>query len=172
MGISYTRVSNTVGKILTVVNQAINYRYTGGTTDVMDIYNWHTCRDICKTLDFDNLYYKYLHQDVCPLRQSNWMLKTSGNIADWEAAVVTGREEPFNPYKERLSVVEKSPHRNHMTVTKTFEESDKIGKLSTKLNNRPDIKQLVLDINSELRNLVVNLVEPSELSCNYKVACF
>ena len=71
------------------LNQAINYRNTGGITDVMDMYNWHTCSDICKTLDFDNLYYKYLHQDVCPLRQSNWTFKTSGDIADWEAAVVT-----------------------------------------------------------------------------------
>ena len=38
------------------LNQAINYRYTGGITDVMDTYNWHTCSDICKTLDFENLY--------------------------------------------------------------------------------------------------------------------
>ena len=80
------------------LNQAVNYRYTGGFADVIDNYNWHRCSEICRSLDLDNLYYKYLPQDVCPLRQSNWMLKTSGDIADWGAAMITGREEPFNPY--------------------------------------------------------------------------
>ena len=65
------------------LNQAINFRYTGGLTDVLDTYKWHTCSDICKTLDCENLYYKYLHQDICPLRQCDWILKTSGDLADW-----------------------------------------------------------------------------------------
>ena len=98
------------------LNQAINCRYTGGLTDILDTYKWHTCSDICKTLDFDDLYYKYLHQDICPLRQSDWILKTSGDLADWRAAVVTGKEEAFNPYKERLSVVEKFHLMNLMIV--------------------------------------------------------
>ena len=38
------------------LNQAINYRYTGGLTDILDTYKWHTCSDILKTLDFENLY--------------------------------------------------------------------------------------------------------------------
>ena len=122
----------------------------------MDIYNWHTCSDICKTLDFENLYDKYLHQGVCPLRQSNWMLKTSGDIAGWEAAVVTGREEPFNPYKERLSVVEKiSTQEPYDSILKHLKNQIKLEKISSELNNRPDIKQLVLDINSYLRSFVV-----------------
>ena len=42
------------------------------------------------------------------------MMKTSGDLGDWKAAVITGREEPFNPYKERLSVVEKiSTHESY-----------------------------------------------------------
>ena len=53
------------------LNQAINFRYTGGLTDVLDTYKWHSCSDICKTLDCENLYHKYLHQDICPLRQSD-----------------------------------------------------------------------------------------------------
>ena len=81
-----------------ILNQAINYRYTGGLTDILDTYKWHTYSDICKTLDFENLYYKYLHQDICPLRQSDWILKASGDLADWRATVVTGKEEAFNPY--------------------------------------------------------------------------
>ena len=101
------------------LNQAINLRYTGGLTNVLDTYKWHTCSDICKTLDFENLYYKYLHQDICPLIQSDWILKTYGDLADWRAAVVTGKEESFNSYKERLSVVEKiSSHESYDSVLK------------------------------------------------------
>ena len=91
------------------------------------------------------------------------MLKTSGDLAHWGAAVVTGREDPFNPYRERLSVVEKiSTHEPYDSVLKHLKNQIKLEKLSTKLNNRPDIKQLVLDINSELRNQVVKHREISD----------
>ena len=109
----------------------------------MDNYTWHRCCELCRSLDLDNPYYKYLHQDVCLLRQSNWMLKISRDIADLGAAVITGREEPFNLYKEKLSVMAK------------ISTSDKLEKISLELNNRSDIKQLVLEINSYLRNLVI-----------------
>ena len=138
------------------LNQVINFRYTGGLTDILDSYKWHTCSDICKTLDFENLYYKYLHQDICPLRQSDWILKTSGDIADWRTAVVTGKEEAFNPYQERLSVVEKiSSYESYDSVLKHLKNQVKLEKLSTELNKRLDIQQLVMDSNSELRNLIL-----------------
>ena len=90
-------------------------------------------------MDFENLYYKYLNKDICPLMQSNWMLKTSGDVANWGAAVITGKEEPFNPYRERLSVVEKiSTHEPYDSVLKHLKNQIKLEKLSTELN-RPDI---------------------------------
>ena len=139
-----------------ILNLAINYRYTGAFADVMDNYNWHRCSEICRSLDSDNLYYKYLHQEVCPLRQSNWMLKTLGDIADWGAAVTTGREEPFNPYEEKLSMVAKIfTHEPYDSVLKHLKNQIKLEKISFELNNRSDIKQLVLNNNSYLRNLVV-----------------
>ena len=82
------------------------------------------------------------------------MMKTSED--DCRATVITEREEPFNPYKERLSVVEKiSTHESYKNILKHLKNQIKLEKMSSELNNRQDIKQLVKGINSELRKLVV-----------------
>ena len=88
-------------------NQAINFKCTGAISDALDSYNWHSCGELCKALDQEDLYYKYLHQDICAYRQSGWLLKTPGGVADWNSAIITGKGVEFNPYKERLLVVEK-----------------------------------------------------------------
>ena len=44
-------------------NQAINFKCTGAICDVLDSYSWHTCCELCKTLDQEDLYYKYLCHD-------------------------------------------------------------------------------------------------------------
>ena len=84
-------------------NQAINFKCTGAISDVLDSYN--SCSELCKTLDQEDLYYKYLYQDICPYRQSGWLLKTPGDVLDWNSAIITGKGVEFNPYKERLLVM-------------------------------------------------------------------
>ena len=42
-------------------NQAINFKCTGAISDALDSYSWHSCCELCKTLDQEDLYYKYLH---------------------------------------------------------------------------------------------------------------
>ena len=90
------------------------------------------------------------------MRQSDWILKTSGDLADWRAAVITGKEEAFNPYKERLSVVGKiSPYESYDSILKHLKNQMELEKLSTELSKRFDIQQLVMDIKRELRNLIL-----------------
>ena len=136
-------------------NQAINFKCTGAICDVLDSYSWHSCCEQCKTLDQEDLYYKYLHQDICPYRQSGWLLKTPGDVADWNSAIITGKGVEFNPYKERLSVVEKiSTLQSYEGLIKHLRKQMELEELSKELNNRLDIKQLVIDINRELRKLI------------------
>ena len=83
------------------------------------------------------------------MRQSDWILKTSGDLADWRAAVVTGKEEAFNPYKERLSVVGKNlSYESYDSILKHMKNQTKLEKLITELSKRFDIQQLVMDINN------------------------
>ena len=136
-------------------NQAINFKCTGAICDVLDSYSWHTCCELCKTLDQEDLYYKYLHQDICPYRQSGWLVKTPGDVADWNSATITGKGVEFNPYKERLLVVEKiSTLQSYEGLIEHLRNQMELEELSKELNNRLDIKQLVIDINRELRKLV------------------
>ena len=138
-------------------NQAINFKYTGAISDALDSYSWHSCCELCKTLDQEDLYYKYLHQDICPYRQSGWLLKTPGDVADWNSAIITGKGMEFNPYKERLLVVEKiSTLQSYERLIEHLRNQMELEELSRELNNRLDIKQLVIDINRELRTLIVD----------------
>ena len=52
-------------------------------------------------------------------------------------------------------MVEKISTQDHDSILKHLKNQIKLEKFSSEVNNRPDIKQIVLDINSELRNLVV-----------------
>ena len=136
-------------------NQAINFKCTGAICDVLDSYSWHTFCELCKTLDQEDLYYKYLHQDICPYRQSGWLVKTPGDVADWNSAIITGKGVEFNRYKERLLVVEKiSTLQSYEGIIEHLRNQMELEELSKELNNRLDIKQLVIDINRELRKLV------------------
>ena len=136
-------------------NQAINFKCTGAIFDVLDSYSWHTCCELCKTLDQEDLYYKYLHQEICPYRQSGWLAKTPGDVADWNSAIITGKGVEFNPYKERLLVVEKiSTLQSYEGLIDHLRNQMELEELSKELNNRLDIKQLVIDINRELRKLI------------------
>ena len=120
-------------------------------------YSWHSCCELCKTLDEEDLYYKYLHQDICPYRQSGWLLKTPGDVAGWNSAIITGKGVEFNPYKERLLVVEKiSTLQSYERLIEHLRNQMELEELSKELNNRLDIKQLVIDINRELRKLIVD----------------
>ena len=136
-------------------NQAINFKCTGAICDVLDSYSWHTCCELCKILDQEDLYYKYLHQDICPYRQSGWLVKTPGDVADWNSAIITGKGVEFNPYKERLLVVEKiSTLQSYQGLIEHLRNQMELEELSKEFNNRLDIKQLVIDINRELRKLI------------------
>ena len=138
-------------------NQAINFKCNGAISDAMDSYSWHSCCELCKTLDQEDLYYKYLHQDICPYRQSGWLLKTPGDVADCNSAIITGKGVEFNPYKERLLVVEKiSTLQSYERLIEHLRNQMELEEVSKELNNRLDIKQLVIDINRELRKLTVD----------------
>ena len=108
-------------------------------------------------MDQEDLYYKYLHQDICPYRQSGWLLKIPGDVVDWNSAIITGKGVEFNPYKERLLVVEKiSTLQSYGRLIEHLRNQMELEELSKELNNRLDIKQLVIDINRELRKLIVD----------------
>ena len=57
----------------------------------------------------------------------------------------------FNPYKERLLVVEKiSTLQSYEGLIEHLRNQMELEELSKELNNRLDIKQLVIDINREI----------------------
>ena len=101
------------------------------------------------------LYYKYLNHKVCPLMPSRWMQRNIQDLSDWVSEVITGREEPYNPWKDKLAVIEKiSSHQPYTTIIKDLKNKLKWQKLNLDLSIRVDIQQLVIGVNSYLRNLI------------------
>ena len=70
-------------------NQAINFKCTRAISDALDSYNWNSCGELCKTLD-----------------QSGWLLKTPGDVADWNSAIITGKGVEFKLVVEKISTLQ------------------------------------------------------------------
>ena len=137
-----------------ILREAINLKQTGGLTDVADALDWHSCNPNCSTVDTNNLYYKYLNQEVCPLMPSRWMWRNIQDLSDSVSTVITEREEPYNPSKDKLAVIEYiSSDQPCTTIIKDLKNKMKQQKLNLDLSIRVYIQQLVIDINSYLRNL-------------------
>ena len=90
----------------TTLREVINYRQTGRKEDVPDDLSWHTCDQGCTVLEEDNLFYKYLNQNVCTAHPSRWLLGFNYlGYTDWQATVIASQITPCHPAEERLKLV-------------------------------------------------------------------
>ena len=127
----------------TTLREVLNYRQTGRKEDVPDDLSWHTCDQGCTVLEEDNLFYKYLNQNVFTAHPSRWLLGFNYlGYTDWQATVIASQITPFHPAEERLKLVGKLSDKREDT-TKVIKELETFAELETmynELRKRMDIQ--------------------------------